>query len=225
VGATFVVAALDLLGVVETSEEDERSDGSQRRGGNEGSGGGGERDRKSSSRWPLTRVVRVIDGDTVETDKQGRVRLIGVDTPEEGRCNSRAATSFTRRRLLGQEVGYELGAERKLAIFSTVPTTELLRWTYRDRYPHSDNFEIPLREYGLSAEDVRQRVENWQAGSGADAVVVIDIAPDSPHYLPLAEYSAYRQIPEVISSNPQFSLSRRWDLPAHRCTITMWTRK
>lgn len=114
VGATFVVAALDLLGVVETSEEDERSDGSQRRGGNEGSGGGdGERDRKSSSRWPLTRVVRVIDGDTVETDKQGRVRLIGVDTPEEGRCNSRAATSFTRRRLLGQEVGYELGAERK----------------------------------------------------------------------------------------------------------------
>jgi hypothetical protein len=119
----------------------------------------------------------------------------------------------------------ELGAERKLAIFSTVPATDLLRWTYRDRYPHSHNFEIPLREHRLSAEDVRRRMEDWRAGTAADTVVVIDIAPESPHYLPLADYSAYRQIPEVISSNAQFEVSRRWDLPAHRCTITMWTRK
>ncbi len=31
-----------------------------------------------------TRVTRVIDGDTVEAAKLGRVRLIGVDAPEEG---------------------------------------------------------------------------------------------------------------------------------------------
>ena len=29
-------------------------------------------------------VVRVVDGDTIECDPVGRIRLIGVDTPESG---------------------------------------------------------------------------------------------------------------------------------------------
>ena len=45
-----------------------------------------------------TRVTEVIDGDTIETAEFGRVRLIGVDTPEEGRCYETAATRFTRER-------------------------------------------------------------------------------------------------------------------------------
>ncbi|MDQ4072469.1 MAG: thermonuclease family protein [Actinomycetota bacterium] len=60
-----------------------------------------------------TRVTRVIDGDTVETAKLGRVRLIGVDAPDEWRCYGTAATRFTRQRLEGQVVRYELGEDRK----------------------------------------------------------------------------------------------------------------
>jgi len=37
------------------------------------------------------RVVRWVDGDTVETTR-GVVRLIGIDTPESGRCGYREAT-------------------------------------------------------------------------------------------------------------------------------------
>ena len=59
------------------------------------------------------RVTRVIDGDTVEMRGLGRVRLIGVDTPEQNRCFENAATSFTRERLEGRVVRYELGAERR----------------------------------------------------------------------------------------------------------------
>lgn len=62
---------------------------------------------------PRTRVTRVIDGDTVETAKLGRVRLIGVDAPHESRCYGTAATRFTRQRLEGQVVRYELGEDRK----------------------------------------------------------------------------------------------------------------
>ena len=40
------------------------------------------------------------------------MRLIGVDTPEEGRCYDTAATRFTRERIGGQVVRYELGEER-----------------------------------------------------------------------------------------------------------------
>lgn len=62
---------------------------------------------------PGARVTRVIDGDTVEMERLGRVRLIGVDAPEQGRCYENAATRFTRDRLEGQVVQYELGVERR----------------------------------------------------------------------------------------------------------------
>ena len=61
---------------------------------------------------PRTRVTRVIDGDTVETAKLGRVRLIGVDAPDKGLCYEAEATRFTRQRLEGQVIRYELGEDR-----------------------------------------------------------------------------------------------------------------
>jgi len=62
--------------------------------------------------FPTDRVRRVIDGDTVETEQLGDVRLIGVDTPEEGKCHDNAATQFTRARLEGEVVGVEFDQER-----------------------------------------------------------------------------------------------------------------
>lgn len=59
------------------------------------------------------RVVRVIDGDTVQLRSVGRVRLIGVDTPERGRCFDDAATRFTQARIGGRRVRYELGDDEK----------------------------------------------------------------------------------------------------------------
>ncbi len=55
----------------------------------------------------------MIDGDTVDMERLGRVRLIGVDTPEQGRCYENAATRFTRERLEGRVVRFELGVERR----------------------------------------------------------------------------------------------------------------
>lgn len=42
------------------------------------------------------RVVRWVDGDTVETNR-GTVRLIGVDTPESGKCGYLSATQLANR--------------------------------------------------------------------------------------------------------------------------------
>lgn len=70
-------------------------------------------DGSTTADGPGARVTRVIDGDTVDMERLGRVRLIGVDTPEQGRCFENAATRFTRERLEGRVVRYELGAERR----------------------------------------------------------------------------------------------------------------
>ena len=42
------------------------------------------------------RVTKIVDGDTIRTTK-GTIRLVGVDTPEQGRCNATKATAKTRR--------------------------------------------------------------------------------------------------------------------------------
>ena len=62
---------------------------------------------------PTARVERVIDGDTVVLTRFGNTQLIGVEAPREGRCGETAATRFTRRRLEGKRVRYELGVKRK----------------------------------------------------------------------------------------------------------------
>jgi micrococcal nuclease len=68
------------------------------------------------------RVVRVVDGDTVEA-RIGHavedVRLIGVDTPETVKpgtpvqCFGERASHFTKQRLTGQRVRLVLGVERR----------------------------------------------------------------------------------------------------------------
>lgn len=85
----------------------------------EGTGAGGD---ESGSRAEsggdgkpdgYVRVRRVIDGDSVVLTRFGETRLIGVNTPEEGRCYETEATRFTRDRLEGKRVGYEFDKDRK----------------------------------------------------------------------------------------------------------------
>jgi micrococcal nuclease len=68
------------------------------------------------------RVVRVVDGDTVEArigDAVADVRLIGVDTPETVKpgtpvqCFGERASHFTKRRLTGRRVRLVFGVERR----------------------------------------------------------------------------------------------------------------
>lgn len=46
--------------------------------------------------WTRAKVIRWIDGDTVRTTK-GTIRLVGLDTPERGRCGYTKATRIAKR--------------------------------------------------------------------------------------------------------------------------------
>jgi micrococcal nuclease len=63
------------------------------------------------------RVTKHTDGDTLWLSGVGKVRLIGIDTPEvygEVECFGREASAFVERLLpLGSEVRYRLGVEER----------------------------------------------------------------------------------------------------------------
>ena len=81
-------------------------------------------------------VIRVIDGDTLDTDR-GRVRLFGVDTPERGeRCASKASERL--RKLVGDSVRLEDGPR------STDQGGRLLAYVYTENGLSVD--EILIRE-------------------------------------------------------------------------------
>lgn len=60
--------------------------------------------RRTDNSGPRSRVTRVIDGDTVELRNGRGVRLLGIDTPEEGECGYDAATRHLERLVLGHRV-------------------------------------------------------------------------------------------------------------------------
>lgn len=79
-----------------------------------------ERDPGGGPAEAMARVVRVIDGDTIEARLGGAVddvRLIGVDTPETVKpgtpvqCFGERASHFTKRRLTGRRVRLVFGVE------------------------------------------------------------------------------------------------------------------
>ena len=63
------------------------------------------------------RVTGVTDGDTISLSHIGKVRLIGIDTPEihgGSECYGQEAAAFTRRTLAGSgRVKYRLGVEER----------------------------------------------------------------------------------------------------------------
>jgi micrococcal nuclease len=61
-------------------------------------------------------VQRVVDGDTVVLAGAGRVRLIGIDTPEVfggAECFGPQASAFAKRWLTGRRVRYVVGREAR----------------------------------------------------------------------------------------------------------------
>ncbi len=71
---------------------------------------------------PLYKVERVIDGDTFELEDKEVVRLLGIDTPEEGECYFKESTDGLRKLVEGKDV------ELRMDVTATDDFGRLLRY-------------------------------------------------------------------------------------------------
>lgn len=55
-------------------------------------------------------VTRIVDGDTIDVDGVGRIRVIGIDTPERGACGYESATLAMAALVNGRTVALIPGA-------------------------------------------------------------------------------------------------------------------
>jgi len=125
------------------------------------------------------RVVRVVDGDTVQLARGGRARLIGVDTPEvHGRreCFGAQASRFARGRLDGRAVAVRGDVEARdrygrrlvyLFLDGRLFNAELVRRGYATSLAIRPNTRHAAR---LAAEERRARARRaglWSACSAS----------------------------------------------------------
>lgn len=61
----------------------------------------------SSSSMPQAKVVRIIDGDTIEIESGQRIRYIGIDTPETGGCHATQSTNKNKELVEGKTISLE----------------------------------------------------------------------------------------------------------------------
>lgn len=84
-------------------------------------------------------VTRVIDGDTLELKSRERVRLIGIDAPEEGHCGYQLATDTLRTLVEGRVVVLVAGADEDADRYG-----RLLRYVNVDVTRGSDGTDVGL---------------------------------------------------------------------------------
>jgi micrococcal nuclease len=73
-------------------------------------GAGGATQPAPSTAGETGTVTNVVDGDTVDVAGLGRIRVIGIDTPERGACGYESATQAMTVLVLGREVTLVPGA-------------------------------------------------------------------------------------------------------------------
>lgn len=133
------------------------------------------------------RVVRWVDGDTVETTR-GTVRLIGIDTPEVGRCGFKASSAHARSLApAGSQIVLRNPSslvnqdkyDRKLRYVETLAGRDIGKAQIRDgakaRYDSGDGYQWHPREATYHRVD-RRNADYACEGTGGSAGSVAPLA-------------------------------------------------
>jgi len=89
--------------------------------------------------YETTKITRVIDGDTVDSDI-GKIRLLGINSPEKGEKYYQEAKDFLEEKVLNKTIGLEYGKDKKDRY------ERILAYLYLNR----ENINLKIVEQGLA---------------------------------------------------------------------------
>ena len=111
---------------------------------------------------------------------------------------------------------------REPTIVSNSHAMFFVSWTFLERYPHHP-YGTEIRGYGLDPARNREAVRTWLAKTRSDAIVLIDIAKESPYFNVSPENRDYAELRKGLAESPTFAVTDEWTL-TDGVTITMWRR-
>lgn len=117
-----------------------------------------------------------------------------------------------------------LGRFRRVVFLSDMPIGSFVDWTFLERYPQAHAIVWPLNGGDFSADEGARWFANLAAMStNEDAIVLIDVPPESPDYTPISDYPRWAMLSRTMRANPSLHLSRTWNVLRNKVKITLWT--
>jgi len=106
-------------------------------------------------------------------------------------------------------------------IVSNVSTRFLWTWTFIEHHRHQ-NFAAEIKNF-RSFEGSPDQVQRWLETTKSDALVLIDIRPQSTFDWKTDEYVELSAFHQTLARQTAWTLTRRWEMP-EGVSITLWRK-
>jgi hypothetical protein len=116
-----------------------------------------------------------------------------------------------------------LDQSRRPAVFANLPIRFLTDWTLRQRRQEHLDIDCEVRGFGTSPAEARRSFEDWLSTTKCDAIVLIDVRPESAFLEPVV-YPDYRKIKDWLAVDSRYTRIGSFDLRQYACSATIWRR-
>ena len=173
------------------------------------------------NRWTITRPALRAWFGTTSLSMMGLFQLPGMmqgHAPEGGPQPDRPSVLDLTNAYLPA-----LDQSRRPAIFANLPIKFLTGWTLRERRQDHVDVETEVRGFGTSFAEDRHSFQNWLSTTKCDAIVVVDVRPESAFYESVC-YADYRRVKDWLAADQHYQRKESIDFPRLGCSATTWRR-
>jgi hypothetical protein len=112
---------------------------------------------------------------------------------------------------------------RVVAFFSTQSSRSFMEWTFLCNGGAPGQFEWPGYQETGSTDEFRAGFQQWIAQTPADAVVFLDVPPESPMFSRFCDLPPLRQEMETLmAGQKKFRQTGHLTFPGKDCAVTIW---
>jgi len=115
---------------------------------------------------------------------------------------------------------------QQVAFFSTQPSRPFMEWTFLADHHAREQFEWPAWQDKKSDSELRASFEQWIALTKADAIVFLEVSPESPEFRDILDQTALRgAMHTLLGKQTRFKQTKRIGYPEYGCMVTVWRAK